>query len=215
MTGPFLSVREPSEATITARAELALMRTLVDSTYAHVMERADAEFDGDEDKAWEAMPEIFREAQIALNGFRMRARQRYADARRADWLAWSERQHAAFREADPRPQEPICGDASVGPTPSADPAPEAISRDPVDRDSESSMYWKCQECHLFVDNNPDHETDPSVAAYLHLHRGTPDDEALDETHEPWPGGEPHTLWWWRENGPYAMRARFILADRAD
>lgn len=215
MTSPFLPDGQPSAATCDAQAEYRMICDVIDRVYAMVLDCADTDFGGDEDRAWDAMPETYRSAYAAIDQIRKSARAQVARAQRADWLAWSERQHAAFREADPRPQEPICGDASVGPTPSADPAPEAISRDPVDRDSESSMYWKCQECHLFVDNNPDHETDPSVAAYLHLHRGTPDDEALDETHEPWPGGEPHTLWWWRENGPYAMRARFILAERAD
>ena len=70
------------------------------------------------------------------------------------------------------------------------------------------MYEKCSECHLFVEYNSEHEDDLMLAEYLHLHRGTADDEALDSTHEARSSGILHTVDYWMEHGPHAMRARF-------
>lgn len=70
-------------------------------------------------------------------------------------------------------------------------------------------YEKCGACHLFIEPNFDHETDPSLAAFLHLHTGSKADEALEATHDAIPSGEVHGLGYWREAGPQEMRARFI------
>ena len=74
------------------------------------------------------------------------------------------------------------------------------------------VYTKCEDCHLFVEPNSDDEgvADYGLAPYVHLHRGTPDDEALDATHNARPG-EAASLDFWKKYGPYAMRARFDTA----
>lgn len=73
------------------------------------------------------------------------------------------------------------------------------------------LYEKCADCHLFVEVNAAAEDfDPSenIQPFDHLHRGTPEDEALDSSHEPRPSGMKATLATWRAYGPEAMRARF-------
>lgn len=73
------------------------------------------------------------------------------------------------------------------------------------------MYEKCADCHLFVELNAsfaDSTPEFPIAEYVHLHRGDVHDEALDATHEARSSGILRTLNWWKDNGPYAMRARF-------
>jgi len=67
-------------------------------------------------------------------------------------------------------------------------------------------YEKCATCHLFVVLND--VEGPNIAEYVHLHRGDTADEALDETHEATPSGQIHSLDYWRQHGPAAMRERF-------
>ena len=69
-------------------------------------------------------------------------------------------------------------------------------------------YEKCKHCHLFIEDNYVADEDEGLAPFVHLHRGDEADEALDATHEAEPSGEIHTLDYWREHGPEAMRARF-------
>lgn len=69
-------------------------------------------------------------------------------------------------------------------------------------------YEKCAHCHLFVEPNDDATGDPALAAYLHLHRGTPEDEELDSSHEASPSGDIRTLAEWKLTGPPEMIARF-------
>lgn len=68
-------------------------------------------------------------------------------------------------------------------------------------------YDKCAYCHFLIDDNPAFEDGPGIARWMHLTRGTPEDEALDD-HEPVPMGTPHTITWWKTNGPDDMKARF-------
>lgn len=70
-----------------------------------------------------------------------------------------------------------------------------------------TLYHKCNKCHLFIDEN--WNTGPGIAQWVHLHRGTPEDEALDERHEAEPSGLIATVGVWRKFGPPAMRLRFV------
>jgi len=83
-----------------------------------------------------------------------------------------------------------------------------------DEEVEGGIYTVCTQCHLFVEPNDVDDPDGDIVPFVHLHRGTPEDEALDETHEAQPG-ETRSLHWWQENGPYAMKARFDLAVSED
>jgi hypothetical protein len=71
------------------------------------------------------------------------------------------------------------------------------------------MYVKCAHCHLFVEPNEAHDNDATLAQYVHLHRGTPADERLDESHEAEPSPFEANLATWRVFGPPEMRERFI------
>lgn len=81
------------------------------------------------------------------------------------------------------------------------------------------VYEKCAMCHLFVEPNDaafddqgNRIADPQpLAEYLHLHRGTPEDEKIDNDHEARPSGLRASLSAWREFGPPEMRARFVDA----
>ena len=66
------------------------------------------------------------------------------------------------------------------------------------------LYEKCKGCHLFLE-----PLDEFPGFFAHLHRGTPEDEALDESHAPQGSGMLATLSVWREFGPELMRERFI------
>lgn len=68
-------------------------------------------------------------------------------------------------------------------------------------------YEKCVECHLFVEENYT-GGNPTIAAFVHLHRGDEADEALDATHEAKPSGQVETLTTWERIGPPEMIARF-------
>lgn len=72
----------------------------------------------------------------------------------------------------------------------------------------SYTFEKCGGCHLFVEPNDVSEDMTGIAPYIHLHRGDRHDEALDETHQAIPSGEVRSLTHWKEQGPYAMKARF-------
>jgi hypothetical protein len=71
------------------------------------------------------------------------------------------------------------------------------------------LYTKCADCHLFVDDNPAYTAGSGLAPLIHLHRGTPEDEEIDDSHEPRHGMVSASLDWWRVNGPAPMRARFV------
>lgn len=66
---------------------------------------------------------------------------------------------------------------------------------------------KCGLCHLFIHENETYG-DPTLAPYLHSHRGDEADEALDATHEAQPSGQIETLATWMRIGPPQMLARF-------
>lgn len=68
-------------------------------------------------------------------------------------------------------------------------------------------YEKCAHCHLFVEL-VDEADALETASYIHMARGDGDDNAIEDSHDAMPSGEAHTLAWWKENGPLAMRARF-------
>jgi hypothetical protein len=69
-------------------------------------------------------------------------------------------------------------------------------------------YEKCKFCHLFIEENDDHEEDPDLASHLHLSRGDAADALIEETHNATPSGHIATLDWWKINGPTEMQARF-------
>lgn len=77
---------------------------------------------------------------------------------------------------------------------------------------DGTLYEKCLNCHLFIEYNSEHgginyDRD-DIAEYVHLHRGTPEDEAIDYTHEAKSSGMKATLATWRQFGPPEMVARF-------
>jgi len=78
-------------------------------------------------------------------------------------------------------------------------------------DGEPETTWraeKCAHCHLFVEANDDYVPGAGIAEYVHLHRGTPADEQLDNDHEAAASGDVRTLAEWKADGPVAMRMRF-------
>lgn len=70
----------------------------------------------------------------------------------------------------------------------------------------TDLYEKCHDCHLFVEPNDD--TVPGTAGYVHLCGDDTEDEALDASHDARPSGMQATLAVWQSYGPPAMRARF-------
>lgn len=75
-------------------------------------------------------------------------------------------------------------------------------------DHNNTLYEKCADCHLFVEPNGAADDDPTLAPFVHLHRGDAADEALDASHEARPSGMRTNLAVWRAYGPEPMRARF-------
>lgn len=67
------------------------------------------------------------------------------------------------------------------------------------------LYERCFSCHLFIADN--HPEDERATTYIHVHRGSALDEALDATHEAQPSGMLATLTAWRAMGVSAVRAR--------
>ena len=74
------------------------------------------------------------------------------------------------------------------------------------KNTRTDTVEKCAHCHLFIEENEDRA--PDIARYVHLDRGDEADEAITQTHEATPSGEAHSLAYWKEHGPDAMRARF-------
>ena len=75
-----------------------------------------------------------------------------------------------------------------------------------------TLYEKCRDCHLFVDENYAHEPGSEIAPFVHLARGNAADEKLDADHEPVPSGMKANLATWRVFGPVAMRERFVTPE---
>lgn len=82
--------------------------------------------------------------------------------------------------------------------------------DEEDLDEEgATLYQKCKDCHLFIEENYVEPGNPhGYAPYVHLHRGDEADEAIDESHEATPSGMKATLDTWKACGPVEMRQRF-------
>jgi len=68
---------------------------------------------------------------------------------------------------------------------------------------------KCAGCHLFIEENTDWLPGSELAQYLHVDRGGSADENITSTHDAAPSGERHDLDYWKKNGPWKMRQRFM------
>lgn len=82
-----------------------------------------------------------------------------------------------------------------------------------------TLYEKCAGCHLFIQENSEYGginyNRDDIAEHVHLHRGTPEDEDLDGSHEARPSGQKATLAVWKQFGPQEMRQRFTDYDPGD
>ncbi|MFE6966921.1 hypothetical protein ACFVAJ_17555 [Agromyces sp. NPDC057679] len=68
------------------------------------------------------------------------------------------------------------------------------------------LHTKCQQCHLFVEENSD--AGPDTAAWLHLYGECELCEETNSSHSAEPGPSA-PLEFWEQFGPRLMRARFV------